>query len=162
MESTSSHVEAQRASIMSIYSALSSYTFSQLSHDSELVDQLESLDSALVKELHPNRAEIERMYDVFRQDLVLYRAWERLHLYRVLGEFDLLRRDETASQLFAAVTRHVMLATDACEPARRDVLQFGDGLLVRYTNDNTVSHVLVQCTSTNKFTGTRTSTVHRQ
>ena len=132
MESTSSYVETQRASITSIYSALSRYTFSQLAQHSELVLQLESLDSALVKELHPNHVEIERLYEAFRQDLVLYRAWERLHLYRMLGEFDLSRREETASRIYAAVTRHVMLATDACEPARRDVLEFGDGLLIRY------------------------------
>lgn len=125
--------ETQRSRITSVYAALAAHNFSQLRQDAEFVDQLEALDLALVKELHPNLVEIERAYEAFRQDLVLYKLWERLHLYRALGEFRLGQREQIASQLFSAVTRHIMLATDACETARVDLFHFGDGIIIRFT-----------------------------
>ena len=146
--------DEQRATIEHTYAAIATHVFEQLRNDQTIVATLRSFDDLLEKETYANGADCERAYETFRPHILC--AWERLYLYRALGEYDLLdnvdsdkddgaggaggaagaaervKEPSVPSQLFSALLTHMTFATDGTELARRDVFEYKDGEIVRY------------------------------
>lgn len=143
---TNSLTDDQRSAIERTYAAITTHAFEQLRHDLSLVTSLRSIEHLLEKETYANGSACESAYEVFRPHLL--RAWERLYLYRGLGEYDLLdtssagggggdgvtegqKEPAVPSQLFSALMTQLTFATDGTELARRDVLEYKDGQIIR-------------------------------
>ena len=156
--------DEQRATIQRTYAAITTHLFEQLRSDRALVATLSSFDDLLEKETYANGADCERVYETFRPHLL--RAWERLYLYRTLGEYDLLDTADAAgkgggggagegaagvaegekepsvpSQLFSVLLTQITFATDSTELARRDVFEYKDGQIIRYVWSSSSVHV---------------------
>ena len=100
--------------IEKVFSTINNQTFSKLNKDEEkLLKNLYKIEKFLLKDTYASEVELEQGVSAFNP--YLFQAWERLYLFKLYNEYDLICS-------FSELTDFIVNGTDASESCRRDTL----------------------------------------
>ena len=114
--------------IKKVFSTINNQIFSKLKDNEELLKNLREIGKFLSKDTYVSEVELEQGVSAFNP--YLFKAWERLYLFKFLNEYDLIDSLSMATLLFQNLTWFIINGTDASESCRRDTLAYRNGKII--------------------------------
>lgn len=131
-ESEVKEIDVER--IQRFFHSITTLRIHELESDAELSLAAPQLTQFLRRATYSDERELEHVYETgFRPQLL--RAWERLYLYKRLGEFELCADKESAPVsvlLLRSLTGYLVVAADFVKESCVDVMSYEEGSVIRY------------------------------